>query len=135
MRPFLIVSLLLAAMLPSLALAQQATPVADFRVAASLSPLVLYETLLEMPFPDELLPDGVATLRPYAWRDGNDPDLAGSIGAVIYADGDPFGARPPTAITFMIFPDCADRRDPLQVCGDIRYTSNGSRRSMVATWR
>ncbi len=113
MRPFLIVSLLLAALLPSPALVQQATPVADFGVASSLSPLALYETLLQTPFPDELLPDGVAPLRPYAWRDGTDPDLAGSIGAVIYADEDPFGARPPTAITFMIFPDAAGPLAPM----------------------
>jgi len=105
MRSFLIVSVLLAAMLPSLALAQQATPVAELGVAVSMSPIALFETLRETPFPDELLPEGVSSLRPYAWRDGTDPDLAGSIGAVIYADGDPFGARPPTAITFMIFPD------------------------------
>lgn len=105
MRSFLIVSVLLAAMLPSLALAQQATPVAELGVAVSMSPIALFETLRETPFPDELLPEGVSSLRPYAWRDGTDPDLAGSIGAVIYADGDPFGARPPTAITFMIFPN------------------------------
>lgn len=123
-RLALTVLLVFAALIPSRSLAQQATPVAqqatpvanfDFGVASVFSPLALFAALQEAPFPDDLLPTGVAPLDAFPWRDAMDPDLAGSIGAVIYADGDPFGAQPPAAITYMIFPERSGPLEPMSL--------------------
>lgn len=98
---------------PASTLARQATPVPDFGVAATIPPLALFDALLATPLPDELRPDDIAPLRAYAWRDANDPDLAGSIGGIIYADIDPFGSRLPAAITYLIYPNASGPLAPL----------------------
>ncbi len=113
LRWFAIVSLLNTIAGPLAALAQEATPVPAFGVAESWSPADLYDVLLATPFPADLLPAGADALEPYEWRDSNDPDLAGSMGGVIFADGDPFGSQRPSEIAYLIYPDSAGPRTPL----------------------
>lgn len=115
----LIVLLMFVASLSPVALAHEATPVSGFGLAESVSPVVLYEALLTTPIPDEALPAGFAGLEPYEWRDSNDSDLAGAIGGVIFADGDPFGSQLPTAITYLVYSDANGPRAPLATAAGI----------------
>lgn len=105
----LIGSLVLTMLTPAAAWAQPATPEPETGPAsvAQVSPVALYDALLATTFPDDLLPDGVAPLATYPWQDSNDSDLAGAIGGVIFADGDPFAAAIPAAITFVVYPDAS----------------------------
>jgi hypothetical protein len=118
-RLVLIVGILVAAILPFAAHAQVATPAPAFGVADAISPVKLYERLLTTPFPNDLIPPGVAPLEPYEWRDSNDPDLAGAVGGVLFADGDPFSSTLPTAIAYMVYPDADGPRAPLATASQL----------------
>lgn len=100
----LIGALVLTMVLPGTGLAQPATPVAGANLVAEISPVALYDVLLAASFPDDLLPAGVEPFSTYPWQDSNDRDLAGAIGGVIYASGDPFRSDLPAAITYVVYP-------------------------------
>ncbi len=100
----LIGALALSMWVPAGAWAQPATPVQEAVAVAEVSPVALYDALLASTFPGDLLPDGVASLTTYPWQDSNDSDLAGAIGGVIFADGDPFASAIPAAITYVVYP-------------------------------
>lgn len=88
-------------------LAQEATPGSEITITEAISPVELYDLLLATPFPNDLLPPAVSPLDAYEWRDSNDADLAGAIGGIIFSDGDPFGSDPPTALTYVVYPDAS----------------------------
>lgn len=87
--------------------AREATPVPRPGLAETISPVALFDLLLATPFPANLLPADSAPLQAYEWRDSNDADLAGAVGGVIFADGDPFSSELPSAITYVVYPDAS----------------------------
>lgn len=103
-RPVLIGVLVLTMLSPVTVWAQTATPQPEAGSLAGVSPVALYEALLTSTFPDELLPEGAGPLIAEPWQDSNDADLAGAIGGVIFADGDPFASAIPAAVTYVVYP-------------------------------
>lgn len=71
----------------------------------TVSPLKFYERLAAANYPQDLAPDGFPPLTVYRWQDSNDADLAGAIGGVIVATGDPFRSDPANALTYWVYPD------------------------------
>ena len=66
--------------------------------------MALYEALLTSTFADEVVPEGIGPLIAEPWQDSNDADLAGAIGGVIFAAGDPFASAIPAAVTYVVYP-------------------------------